>query len=81
MIVDEPGFGLKLEEGCKELSNTGLICETWNVGWILLERCSLSLTVDGLMIFTTGKGQINLGPSFFGVSLMLMSLVERCPTT
>lgn len=60
--------GGRLAGGYKGLSKTGLIHEMCNVGWILLELGSRSLTADGLMILAMEKGPINQGTIFLAVS-------------
>lgn len=56
--------GGRLAGGHKVLSETGLICKTWNVGWILIELGSRSLSADGLMSLVIGKGPIKQGAIF-----------------
>ena len=49
--------------GTRGLSWTGLILETWNVEWILMDRGSRRRTASGLMMRAMGKGPTNLGAS------------------
>ena len=62
--------------GARALSWTGLILETWNVGWTRIDLGSLSLTAAGLMILTTSKGPMKRGASFFDSTLRERSRVE-----
>ena len=47
--------------GTRGLCWTGLTLETWNVGWILVDRGSRRRTASGLMMRAMGKGPTNLG--------------------
>ena len=51
--------------GTRGLSWTGLILETWNVGWILMDRGSRRCTASGLMMRAMGKGPTSLRFSTF----------------
>lgn len=62
--------------GFRGLYETGLTCETWKVGWILIEDGTCDQTANGLMILAMGKGQMNLGASFIGVFFNLLLFVE-----
>ena len=62
--------------GTRALSRTGLILETWNVGWTCMDLGSLSLTAAGLMILIISKGPMKRGASFLESTLRGRSRVE-----
>lgn len=62
------GGGGAMVGGCSGLSVTGFIWETWNDGWTFIVDGSFSRTAVGLIILMMGKGPMNLGASFLGVS-------------
>ena len=70
--------------GTRGLSWTGLILETWNVEWILMDRGSRRRTASGLMMRAMGKGPTNLGASlWFSTFFFLMKwtiLLKRSTT-
>lgn len=49
-------------------SITGLICETWNVGWTFIDAGSLSRTAIWLMIRFTSNRPTNHGTTFLEVT-------------
>lgn len=50
------------------LSDIGFSCDTWRVGWILIDDQGWRQTADGLMIFSMEKGLMKREASFLGVS-------------
>ena len=71
------GGGGGATTGDRGLTWTGLILETWKVGWTLMDRGRASLTAVGLTILCMEKGPTNLGASFLLSTLTGRSLVDN----
>ena len=70
------GGGGGVAAGTSGLSRNGLTLETWNVGWTLMDRGSLSLTATGLTTLLMTKGPTNLGANFLDSTRSGRSLVD-----